>query len=284
MRDGGESDPRAVPPLIWLDDPLSRDRELVGNKSATLAQLLSLGYRVPQGFSVTTTALAAGDGAYADAVLESLARLESPWVARSSSNAEDSPGHAFAGLFATLLNLGDAGALLAAIERVRASADGETMRRYADRLGVDPGAVRMAVLVQSLVPASVAGVAFSRDPDTGLQRVIIEANYGLGETVVEGSVAPDSFTVGPSGEVLARSLGSKRQKVVAVAGGGQPRRVEVGEEERSAFALDDGRAAAVAEAVRGLEADLGRPVDVEWAFAGERLYLLQARPISTLAA
>jgi phosphoenolpyruvate synthase/pyruvate phosphate dikinase len=278
----GDTDPRGTPPLLWLNDPQCQDQGSAGNKAANLARLLRLGYDVPDGFSVTTTAIAAGAGSYAAAVAEALARLESPWATRSSSTAEDSPGHAFPGLFTTLLGLDDTSSLLAAIEEVHASASSDVMRRYADRLGVDPDAVRMAVLVQRLVPASVAGVAFSRAPDSRLSQVVIEANYGLGETVVEGSVTPDSFTVGASGEILDRSLGSKRQKVVAAPGGERPRRVDVGDGERSAFALDDERVAAVAEVARRLEADLGHPVDVEWAFAGDRLYVLQARPISTM--
>jgi phosphoenolpyruvate synthase/pyruvate phosphate dikinase len=275
------ADPRGARPVLWLSDPQCRCEALAGNKAATLARLRGLGYDVPDGFAVATTAVAAGAGAYADAVRGALDRLDPPWVARSSSTVEDSKGHAFPGLFATLLDLGDPSSLLAAIETIRSGANSEAMRRYAGRLGVDPGAVEMAVLVQSLVPASVAGVAFSRDPAGGRQDVAIEANYGLGETVVEGSVVPDSFTVGAGGEILARSLGSKRRKAVATGAGGL-RRVDVGDPERAAYALADGQVAAVAALARGLERDLGHPVDVEWAFAGDRLHVLQARPISTL--
>jgi pyruvate,water dikinase len=279
--DGREIDPREIPPVLWLDDRRCRRPGAVGNKCATLARLRGLGYDVPDGFCVTTTALAAGADSYANAVAEALRRLGSPWVARSSSTVEDSQGHAFPGLFTTILDLDDEGSLLAAIEQIQAGANSEVVRRYAESLGVAPGAVEMAVLVQSLVPASVAGVAFSRDPVSERQHVVIEANYGLGETVVEGSVTPDSFTVGAGGEVLARSLGAKRQKVIAPAGA-RLRRVDASDSERSAFSLDDERAAAVAEVARGLEADLGHPVDVEWAFTGDRLQVLQARPISTL--
>lgn len=274
---------RAAPPVLWLSDPLCRLPALAGNKSATLARLRHLGYDVPDGFSVTTTAAAAGADSYADAVVEALDRLASPWVARSSSTVEDSKGHAFPGLFTTVLGLDDASSLLAAVEKVHAGASSEVTRRYAERLGLDPDAVEMAVLVQSLVPACVAGVAFSRDPAGGRQQVVIEANYGLGETVVEGSVTPDSFTVGAGGEILARSLGSKRQKAVVAPRGAGLRRVDVGDSERAAFALDDERAATVAGVARQLEADLGHPVDVEWAFDGSRLHVLQARPISTMS-
>jgi phosphoenolpyruvate synthase/pyruvate phosphate dikinase len=265
------------PPVLWLKDPGSQGRDLTGNKCATLALLADLGYDVPDGFCVTTDAISAGPEAYREAVVEALARLQSPWVARSSATVEDAAGHRFPGLFSTQLGLDREGSLLQAIEEVGASASA-VVKAYAERLGVDPTAIRMAVLVQSLVPATVAGVAFSRDPVSGQKRVVIEANHGLGTTVVEGSVEPDRFLVGAGGEV-SRSLGSKRRKAVFAPGSGVIR-VETSDAERSSLALDDGHAALVATAARRLEADLGYPVDVEWALADGRLRVLQARPFS----
>jgi pyruvate,water dikinase len=175
-----------------------------------------------------------------------------------------------------VLGLSDADAVLAAIAKIGAGAREPAIARYAERLGVDPGSIRMAVLVQSLAPATAAGVAFSQDP-LGAAQVRIEANHGLGSTVVDGSVEPDSFSV-RDGEILARTLGAKRQKDVLGSGDEGVLRVDAGEAERSSFALDDDGVLAVAGLARRLEADLGHPVDVEWAYAGSRLLLLQARP------
>jgi pyruvate,water dikinase len=243
---------------------------------------MSRGYEVPRGFCITTAALSAGAHLYEEPVVEALRQLESPWVARSSSTAEDSQGHAFPGLFTTLLDLADAGSLLDAVEKIQISTHSEVVRTYAKRVGVDPDAVRMAILVQSLVPATVAGVAFSCDPVTEVQHVVIEANYGLGETVVDGSVTPDGFTVSAAGEILKRSVGSKRQKVVATTRGARVRRVDTSDLERAALCLSDQDAVEVAEVTRKLNADLGYAVDIEWAFVNGRLHLLQARPITTV--
>lgn len=273
-----------VPRILWLDDSRCCQPDLAGNKCATLARLRSRGYDVPDGFCVTTAAVSGGADVYREPVIEALRQLKSPWAARSSSTAEDSQGHAFPGLFTTLLDLADSNSLLAAIEKIDISTHSEVVRKYAEHLGVDPGTVEMAILVQSMVPATVAGVAFSRDPVSEEHRVVIEANYGLGETVVDGSVTPDSFTVGADGKVLARSLGSKRQKVVATTLDARVRRVDTSDLERSALVLDDEGVGAVAEVTRRLEGDLGYPVDVEWAFARDRLNILQARPITTIAA
>jgi phosphoenolpyruvate synthase/pyruvate phosphate dikinase len=276
----GVIDQADTPAVLWLDDPRCREPDLAGNKCATLAQLCGLGYDVPEGFCLTTAALQAGADFYGRPVRDALSRLPSPWVARSSATAEDSPAHAFPGLFGTYLGLADTGSLFAAIERIAAGPEDETIGLYAERVGVDPEAIRMAVLVQGLVPAKAAGVAFSRDPVSAEQHVVIEANHGLGETVVDGSVKPDRFTVGTDGEVVARALGCKRTKAVLGEGGVGMSRVETTDLERSSPALDDDEIAAVAALTRRLEADLGHLVDVEWAFADSRLLLLQARPLS----
>jgi pyruvate,water dikinase len=265
--------------VVWLDDLLCRRPELTGGKAATLARLQGGGFDVPAGFCVTTQALSAGAGFYGERVAEELQRLQAPWVARSSATAEDSSAGVFPGLFATVLGIDEPGSLLGAIQQIVASAQSGAMRSYADPLGIELETVQMAVLVQSLVPASLAGVSFSRNPVDGERRVIVEASYGLGEAVVDGSVIPDRFEVSADGEILKRSLGSKREKVIAGPPGSQVRRVATSDLERVRFALCDRRVLAVADLSRELEAFLGHPVDVEWAFAGDRLLTLQARPI-----
>ena len=143
-----------------------------------------------------------------DPVSTALLDLPAPWVARSSSTAEDSDGLAFPGLFSTVLDLADARSLLEAVETVRASLHADAVATYAFGNGVDPSTVQMAVLVQSLVSATSAGVALGfRHPVTGAPDVIIEANYGIGETVVDGSVTPDAITVDPDRTITERRLG-----------------------------------------------------------------------------
>jgi phosphoenolpyruvate synthase/pyruvate phosphate dikinase len=265
------------PSVLWLEDPRSQKRDLTGGKCATLARLLELGYPVPAGFCVTTEAVSAGPDAYEDAA-GSLARLSPPWAVRSSATVEDVAGHLFPGLFATRLGLVGESSALEAIEQVGVGRT-EAVGAYAKRLGVDPSAIRVAVLVQTLVPAAAAGVAFSRDPVDGERRVLIEANHGLGVTVVDGSVEPDRFSIEGGGEI-SRSLGSKRQKVVFDLGGEGVVRVETDEAERSRPALDDEGVAAVAAIARRLETDLGHPVDLEWALVSGGVQVLQARPVA----
>ncbi len=261
--------------VLWLGDPRCRSRELVGSKAGRLARLMALDYEVPDGFCLTTRALAEGAELYRRQVLEAAQRLDCPWIARSSATVEDSPGHLFPGLFATYSGPSDEEALLAAITRIAAGSRDPAVVAYAERMGVDPASIHMAVLVQRLVPATAAGVAFSQHPISGERQVLIEANHGLGETVVDGSADPDRFSA-TSDAVVARTLGSKQVKAVAGPSGVQ--RSTATEREQLTPAISDSQAVAVAALARTLENDLGYPVDLEWAIAAGRLYVLQARP------
>jgi pyruvate,water dikinase len=141
--------------------------------------------------------------------------------------------------------------------------------------------VRLAVAVQRMVEAEVAGVLFPANPLTGRRRqAVIDASPGLGEAVVSGAVNPDHFVVNTAtGEIVERRRGDKRVAVRAAAGGGT-RRVELGGDEAS---LEDGQIRALAALGARVEAYYGAPQDTEWAIDGEgKIWLLQARPITTL--
>ena len=116
---------------------------------------------------------------------------------------------------------------------------------------------------------------------TGAPDVIIEANYGIGETVVDGSVTPDAITVDPDRTITERRLGSKREKLVATTSHARVRRLPTSALERSNHVLSDDEALTIADLVRRLEVDRGKPVDIEWAIEGDVLYVLQSRPITT---
>jgi phosphoenolpyruvate synthase/pyruvate phosphate dikinase len=281
MMDVDSSDAHRV---IWLEDSACTNAEMVGNKCATLAKLRASGFNVPQGFCITTAALPLGVESYAPAVEEALRRLKAPWVARSSSTAEDSRALAFPGLFCTVLDLPDVKSLFAAVRDIDVSAKSKLVQEYAEHHGVDAGSIKMAILVQTLIPATAAGVSFSRDPVTNAAQIVVEANYGLGETVVDGSVTPDSVTVGNDLTILERNLGSKEQKVVTTTHEARVRRVPTSPLERSASVLTDSTAIQIAEMTLRLEREFGNPVDVEWALTGDELHVLQARPITTVTA
>ena len=270
--------------ILWLGAPGTDDPRVVGGKAASLSRLAAR-HRVPPGFCLTATAA----GPDADGVRAAIAAAYSelgrragepePAVAvRSSAIDEDGAAASFAGQHDTFLNLVGADAVADAIGRCRASARSERALAYRTAQGLD-AAGSIAVLVQELVPADVAAVVFSVDPRTGSDDIVINASWGLGESIVGGTATPDVYTVRRDRlEIRARTPGAKERMTVRTADG--TREVPVPRILRERLALDDASVRAAAELALALEADTGAPVDVECAFRAGTLYLLQCRPVT----
>ena len=206
-----------------------------------------------------------------------------PVAVRSSATAEDLPQASFAGQQDTYLNVVGAEAVVDAVRRCWASLWTERAVSYRATNGIDPRAVRLAVVVQRMVDAEVSGVMFTANPVTGKRRqTVIDASAGLGEAVVSGAVNPDHFVVDTaSGEILERQPGDKRVAIVAVPGGGTHQVEPAGGEDE--LSISDAQVRALAALGARVEAHYGAPQDTEWAIDGEGgIWLLQARPITTL--
>jgi pyruvate,water dikinase len=230
--------------LLALD--AATDADTCGHKAATLALLRNLGFDVPDGFVIP-----AGVQASRGEIAAALARLGTgPVAVRSSGLAEDLPDASFAGQYDTLLNvLGVEAVVDAAAACVRSAHDG--------RIESYGHAVRpMAVLVQRMIEADVAGVAFSANPLTGNRdEVRVSATRGLGDKLVSGTIAADEWIV-------------THEHATVLA---QPQE-----------AIGPELARRVATLARKVEAARLAPQDIEWAVAGGRLWLLQSRPITAL--
>ena len=138
----------------------------------------------------------------------------------------------------------------------------------------------LAVVIQSMVESEAAGVVFTRDPGGNTENILVNASYGLGEAVVSGLVSPDEYTCDRNGNLLNAVTGSKEWKIVYADNGTV--RVPVSEDERRRRVLDDETLhLLVSEALR-IETHYGRPMDIEWAVADGKVYILQARAITTL--
>ena len=213
--------------------------------------------------------------------------LAAPAVAvRSSAPDEDGGTASFAGQLETILNVTGADALEGAIVRCWRSLAGERARAYRARRGLSVEGTRLAVLVQQLVPADAAGVLFSANPLTNRRdETLVTASYGLGESLVGGTVTPDTYVVRTGGpgdpQIVDRQLGDKAVMTVPADRG--TTEVPVPAVLRTRPAVQD---ACILDAVRlgiALEEEMGWPVDVECAWKDGTLYLLQCRPITTLA-
>lgn len=206
-----------------------------------------------------------------------------PVTVRSSATAEDLPDASFAGQQETLLNVIGLEQLLPAIQRCFASLWTDRATEYRSRLGIAPRNVRLAVAVQRMVEAEVAGVLFTANPLSGKRReAVIDANPGLGESVVAGATTPDHFVVYTAiGEITERRLGDKQVRIQAAAGGGT-RKIEAGASPPAAC-LSDEQIRALATLGARVEALYEAPQDIEWAIdSSGQIFLLQARPITTL--
>src|SRR4051812_23698038 len=263
------------------------DADLVGGKGLSLALTASAGLPVPPGFCVTSAAYRRlGAEPRIDEVLrESLAtayrELGGGAVAvRSSATAEDGAVTSFAGQQETILGVEGEGPLREAVERCWRSLHTDRAKAYRQRQGVDEAGLAMAVVVQRLVDADVAGVLFTRDPlDPTGSLMRVEAAWGLGEVVVSGRVTPDRFQVErDTGRVRDRQPGTKH---VRVTGRGEE---PVPPDRHHELCLTDEQLAELADLGRRVEAFYGDARDIEWAIADGRVWLLQARPITTAGA
>jgi len=210
---------------------------------------------------------------------------------RSSATAEDLPEASFAGQQETFLNISGEEELLDACRRCYASLFTDRAISYRETKHFDHLQVALSIGVQQMVRSDQAGagVMFSIDTDSGFpQVVVIEAAWGLGETVVQGAVTPDNYTVfkplledSEYRPILGKSLGSKEKKLIYGRGAGRTTRsVDTSAKERRTFVLSDDEILQLARWAVAIERHYGHPMDMEWAKDGQsgELFLVQARP------
>jgi len=254
--------------LRWLDDVTLDDRALVGGKAAVLGALQGAGYPVPAGFCITAIAferyrrLGGLSPPLVEAIRDAYHTLveDGARVAvRSSGMDEDSPAASFAGQYETQLDVAGEEGLFAAISQCWDAADSARVQSYRTKQGI-AGEAALPLLIQRMVPARVSGVLFTTDPLSGARETIIEAAAGLGDDLVAGRITPDRYRVAGDG-----------QMVVELASEGRPLLTQV-------------QCHQLADLGRQVEAILGSPQDIEWALHEGQFALLQARPITALAA
>jgi pyruvate,water dikinase len=267
---------------------------LVGGKATSLGRLAREGFPVPDGFVITTRAYEFARAQSAsvsvpvglpvelmDEVRAAYRHLGMPTVAvRSSATAEDMVGASMAGQYETLLNIQGEEALLEAVRRCWASLDAARVRAYLREHGIDPAGVAMAVVVQRLVSADVAGVLFTANPhQNGRCEMLVEASWGLGEMIVSGQVQPDVLRLRyDTGQVLEAVVADKQMYLAPGAAGPCP----VEQSRRRQSCLDGRDTESLWRLGRRVAEHFGCPMDLEWAISAGELYLLQARPITTL--
>ncbi len=285
--------------ILWLGDKDCHEVQRVGGKAANLSRLAS-GYRVPAGFCITPDLYHQWlecpkqemelpqdlHGIISREYQEMTARcgVVDPAVAvRSSALDEDGQGTSFAGQYDTFLNTQGPDAISDAIVKCWDSVGGERMEAYRKEHNLPAESLGVAVLVQQMVAAEVSGVVFSANPISGNRdEVMINATWGLGESLVSGKVTPDTLVVQKSDfKIKDSQIGEKGLMTVLTEGGTEE--VRVPRAQRQAPTLDDEKTGEITKLAIDLEREMGWPVDLEFAYYANDLYLLQCRPITTLS-
>lgn len=287
---------------VSLQSAGQEDIHLVGSKAFHLAQLVQENIQIPQGFIITSHALARfllvnhlGENVWEAAVPPEIERevatayerlkaetnqSDLSVAVRSSSAAEDLQGASFAGQYESILNVRDFDHLMKSVKQCWSSLFSDRVKQYALQKKIAVETFPMAVLIQRCIAADVSGVVFSMNPVTrNKDELVINASYGLGEAIVSGLVTPDSFLVSKQHAYVRRELGCKEMKIVYGQKG--VNEVETTREEQESFCLTDEQVLSLVTETKKIEAFYQHPVDIEFAMEKEHIYILQARPVTT---
>jgi len=215
---------------------------------------------------------------------ENYKKLGADFVAvRSSGTAEDLPGHSFAGQYDTYLGISSSNDCIEAVKKCWASLWTLRAYEYRQRNSFDHLGINMAVIVQSLIAAETSGVIFTVDPvKDSPSSIVIEACFGLGETLVSGKVTPDRFVVSKKRLKLLFSTISEKKIERTINPNGLVEEKNIPDERSSVCCLDKKHALKLAKFARKIEAEFGSPQDIEWAMRRNKIFLLQSRPITVL--
>jgi hypothetical protein len=265
--------------VVPLED--ARDDALFGSKAVGLGEAARSGLPLPPGVALSGSvveAVASGDEPAIEEVRKLVRPLGGPLAVRSSAVDEDGAEASFAGQHLTLLNVPSADDVSSALREVWWSANSDSAITYRQRVGLFTRP-SVGVVVQALLDPDSAGVMFTRNPMSGADERMIEASWGLGEAVVAGLVIPDQYRIDQSGQVLERTPGLKKIAIRTRPQGGTVEE-EMPADLTERLCLDDEQLAALDRLAGRCEEVYGPARDIEWAFAGGQLYLLQCRAIT----
>ncbi len=266
-----------------------------GGKGKNLIALQRAGIPVPPGFILTYdayTEFKETGGMPVEMKQQVLAHYReieqetgSPQVSvRSSASAEDMQSASFAGMYDTYLYVKTGEELIERIVDCWRSLENERAAAYREQMQIPRAGIKMAVVVQAMIDPKAAGILFTAHPNPGKPRetvMIVESNWGCGETVVSGRATPDHFVIARDGQytILEKVLGEK--EVVMQAGQLKEAAEEDMPGKRAQFSLTGDELTRLSRQGEEIEAYFGRPQDIEWALANDgRIFILQSRPIT----
>ena len=201
---------------------------------------------------------------------------------RSSGACEDLETASFAGIYESFLGISDVGGFWRCVLRCWCSTWSPQAAAYAAKMGISIPIDGMAVLVQSMIPAESAGVVFTADPLTGNPWCfVLNAAFGLASGLADGSAPADRITLAwDTAEVIEKSI--QRKPTALIIQDGNVSQVPVPEHLQGTTSLTDNQAQEIGLLALAVDRAFDRRMDIEWAMAGDQIYLLQARPLTAL--
>lgn len=280
--------------VVRLTSSSNHELSVIGGKAAGLVRLMAAGLQVPEAW-VISAPTSLDRNARERCLTEELPgwwRVVSAdfagdcWAVRSSAVAEDLAESSFAGVYQTILGVGSIERLVEAVQACWSAWDSDRAQAYrghVDESNEDAVAGGIAVVLQRMVRADTAGVMLTENPLQPFgDEVLIDASWGLGESVVSGVVDPDHIVLDrTSGEVLTTRMGRKQSEMVAQRAGGIFER-EIAEDRRAMPCLTADNIADLHALARTIEGSIGERRDIEWAIERHQLFVLQDRPITGL--
>ena len=207
-----------------------------------------------------------------------------PLVAvRSSATAEDLPTASFAGQQDTYLNVSEPKTLLENIKKCWSSLFTPRAIAYRVQKGFDHIKVKLAVVIQKMISSDRSGIMFTVDPNSELPHIIIEAGYGLGEALVGGRVTPDTYCVDKFHRKILNKRISEQNWMLVRGKSGECVREDIPEDMAKAQKITDEQVHELADIGNQIEMHYNKPMDIEWCIEGEDIFIVQARPITTLS-
>jgi len=251
--------------------------DIVGCKGHNLSRMWRAGLPVPAGFCITWDSVETLDTHDLNCALTRLGAIA--YAVRSSAVQEDAVSASFAGILLSRLNVTTTDGVLSVLHDIRESALAPAAEGYSQRRNVR-SSLRVSVIVQTFVDADASGVLFMRDPLTGSRCIVVEACWGLGSGAVEGRVRPDRWTVSDDGTVTSSHIADKDVAVVSSEHGGT-KETAVDPACRRRPCLEPDALRQLSQLATRCERLFGGPQDIEWAISGDRVWLLQSRPITS---
>ncbi|WP_162463356.1 PEP/pyruvate-binding domain-containing protein [Paenibacillus psychroresistens] len=253
-----------------------------GGKAFQLGSAVRSGLPVPHGYAISydlVNQIVNGNKNAFKEIDLIIGNLTLPFAVRSSAIDEDGLMSSYAGIYKTILGINDATGLFSAINEIACSGQATQAIAYRKRLGLTAPS-QVAVIIQQMVCSELSGVIFTRNPLTGMDERMIEACWGLGESIVSGRITPDRYTVNRGATSIEIFTGRQETAIYPAKEGGT-KEVKLDSQGINNACLLENHIRQLDHLATRCEQIFGKDLDIEWAFSDNRLYLLQCRKITT---